>query len=841
MRRALPALLPLSLLLLAAGGCGGATSTAVGPAGGEVTLDGVRVVIPEGALAEEVSVGIAVAGSDAPALASARSRSYAFTPHGLTFAKPVTVTIPLTGAPEVGDAFLWAEEGATEWTARTEATIDAAALTGSVAVTSFSFGAVGSTGTAGPAGPAIGGGPGWDPRFGPAGIDWGGGYVNAVAVSGDDVYVAGRFQRAGGLEAGGVARWNKRTRAWSTLGAGFGEATAIAVVGTTVHVASGSKIFRWDPEAGTWSPVGTGLSGTASSLVAHGTDLYAAGNLRSTSGQPLPVQRWDGTTWTPVGTGLPAGVRAIAFQGDVLYAVGAFELGGGHDVARWDGTAWTAVGTGVGGTSSRDHAHAVAVVGSDVYVGGTVGERSGVVWKWDGAAWVQVGGNLENAGSDASVRTLAAVGDTLYAGGQFSTTNGAPLQHLARWDAAGQAWVGLAGGESGTGNEPPVLSLVADGTDLYVGGRFSSLGKDGGKVFVAAIARWDGTEFSALGGGVAHTGFSGDPAVHALAIVDEQLWVGGDMQVAGGRPAAGSARFDGRGWSSLGAGLTGQVKAIASSGSTVFVTGGISVEKNGDLPAGKTFAQRTEAGWSSLGGFSGGCAVTALAIVGTDLYAGGAFQGCPRRDSANIARWSGTGWENLGGGVAFKGLTGAVHALAGGTAELYAGGAFTKPHASQLELNRVGRWDGTAWHALGTGLDGDVHALVLRGTELYVAGEFTTAGGAPAAGVARWDGAAWHALGSGLGGTEPVGHALAFVGDTLYVGGRFTSAGGVDVKNLARWDGAAWSAVGGGVTGVPADVAVYALVSSGTDLFIGGDFSKAGGVPSISVARWGGE
>ena len=80
------------------------TTVVVGESGGRVESSShASAEIPEGALAEdtEITVGEAVEGTF-PALAAdqiARSKVYAFTPHGLSFAKPVTITLPHTAGP----------------------------------------------------------------------------------------------------------------------------------------------------------------------------------------------------------------------------------------------------------------------------------------------------------------------------------------------------------------------------------------------------------------------------------------------------------------------------------------------------------------------------------------------------------------------------------------------------------------------------------------------------------------------------------------------------------------------------------------------------------------------
>ena len=86
---------------------------------------------------------------------------------------------------------------------------------------------------------------------------------------------------------------------------------------------------------------------------------------------------------------------------------------------------------------------------------------------------------------------------------------------------------------------------------------------------------------------------------------------------------------------------------------------------------------------------------------------------------------------------------------------LYVGGNFTT--AGGATANRVARWDGAAWHSLGNGttngVGGTVSAILpVSPTEVYVGGTFTTAGVVAANRIARFDGTSWSALGSGMSG-----------------------------------------------------------------------------------------
>ena len=90
----------------------------------------------------------------------------------------------------------------------------------------------------------------------------------------------------------------------------------------------------------------------------------------------------------------------------------------------------------------------------------------------------------------------------------------------------------------------------------------------------------------------------------------------------------------------------------------------------------------------------------------------------------------------------------------------------------------------------------------------------------------------WYTFGSGL--SSPANDVVA-VGDDVYVGGQFSSAGGIQVNHIAKWDGSSWSALGSGTDGD-----VYAVAAIGSDIYAAGTFSHAGGVPVGYIAKWNG-
>jgi hypothetical protein len=303
--------------------------------------------------------------------------------------------------------------------------------------------------------------------------------------------------------------------------------------------------------------------------------------------------------------------------------------------------------------------------------------------------------------------------------------------------------------------------------------------------------------------------------------------------------------FSDANWSALGAGIKGGwVSALAVSGNTVYAGGYFT---NAGIQEAKNIAKWSGKSWTSLSSGMNG-EVYALAVSGTNLYAGGAFTMAGGVAATNIAEWNGSYWTNLG-----SGMDGEVYALALSGTNLYAGGQFVT--AGGVAASRIAQWNGVSWTNLGGGMDFFVHALLVSGTNLYAGGDFYQVfndnfhmHAVVANGIAQWNGSSWTNLGSGMDSvyreySEPAVWALAVLGTNLYAGGHFTSAGGMAATNIAVWNGSSWTNLGEGL-GVGLSgfcgLQVAALVVSGTNLYAGGCFTNSGGAAVNNIALWDG-
>ncbi len=273
-------------------------------------------------------------------------------------------------------------------------------------------------------------------------------------------------------------------------------------------------------------------------------------------------------------------------------------------------------------------------------------------------------------------------------------------------------------------------------------------------------------------------------------------------------------------------------------------------------------------------------AIKALVVNGNDIYVGGNFTSIGGIAANNIARYNivSQRWFALGGDLQANGngVRGTfVSAITVVGNDIFVAGSFTGAdnRLNQfVSANNVARWNvvTSTWSALGSGtgpqkngVNGDVTSSVLANGKIYFAGTFKQAYNSDAVGVdvyqvAAWNPATstWSSLAKGLGAASTYEiYDIAVMGDNLYIGGNFgavfrADSSVVHVACIARWNFTAnnWFAMGvesstANSNGAGGDV--FALATDGTTLFVGGFFpfvknSLTDKPPASNIARWNG-
>ncbi len=218
-------------------------------------------------------------------------------------------------------------------------------------------------------------------------------------------------------------------------------------------------------------------------------------------------------------------------------------------------------------------------------------------------------------------------------------------------------------------------------------------------------------------------------------------------------------------------------------------------------------------------GLCGGVA-RAVIVYDGDLIVAGDFSRADNIPVNGIARWDGAAWHPLG-----TGTDGNIQALAVYNGRLIAGGLFHS--AGGVVVNSIAAWDGASWSPLGSGIDsGNIMSLCVHGGQLIAAGWIQSAGSHPANNIIAWDGSGWSALGNRP--SSYIWEVTSYYGE-LVAAGFFYNPNG---RQVARWTGSDWVSLGPTIF----DGSIRALIPYGGQLLAAGEFNLGGS----SLAAWDG-
>lgn len=363
--------------------------------------------------------------------------------------------------------------------------------------------------------------------------------------------------------ASGDAMINAET--WDDLGGGVtGEVFAITQMGNYLYVggditAAGgnpvNNIARFDlVGSGGWQALGLGVDGRVNSLVAHNGVLYVGGDFEQVDGVASTYfATFDGTNWSsptdqPVLTGLPGKVSAMLVLDGYVYVGGDFDAIGDlstKTMARYsisEGT-WEAVTpsanffSGVGCSVI-----AMATDGTSIYVSVPCAAEisgqsySGLFSYTPGTqTWAPVGEGLDETSAPLS---LAVDGNYLYAGGYGmyigDLDSTLDIEFFGRYDLVNDeiGWASLGNPLDAAVNDFEIV----DGS-AYVVGEFVSL--DESIIIGMAVFNIDSFGWTSIG----DVGRDNEGINRAIALVNNQLVVGGVINNAGGTTVSNVARY----------------------------------------------------------------------------------------------------------------------------------------------------------------------------------------------------------------------------------------------------------------------------------------------------------
>jgi hypothetical protein len=603
---------------------------------------------------------------------------------------------------------------------------------------------------------------------------------------------------------------------------------------------------HWDDRFGIAGVSGhDGLSPTVFDFaIEPGGSVLAAGDFEWLGDRRVaPLLRYQNGAWSPARESfelpLPvSGFAAVAVDGDGTLALATYDPLDPRTSEIWidRGEGLEVVGTLTGLVRS------LAWYEGQLWVAGLydlVPESGSNLMVWTGTAWTPPPGGPV----DGPVFGLTVDGTDIFVSGRFTTVGGVSADKIAAYDGA--TWTAYDLGFFAAQVNKVVRG--ADGT-LYAGGAFAGTVDQPSEGSPGGLAEWTGSAWRLAGGGVGNTIFPG--VVTDLAVQDGALYVAGCFNHVGG--ATGSpeaiaadalARWDGNAWEALDRGGAGTVwfemSACGDEGPTAIW--GVRHER--------------------------------LISDGTRLFLGGTSGGVDGVASQSLVVREGDAW--VAQGTPGLGFAGSVDRLAVGgpgcDVYAFANGA---SHAGGVPLpSGLARFDGEAWTPLGaalpagyycpdvvvdaagtvylTCLDQDAfvgHVLTLDGQAWREVGDLGALGPAQDLVLDR-AGRLWIAGGDATGyiarldgeaftvvedGFDGPVMQLAFApeGDAYVVGGGFMHVDDEPFTRVAAWDGARWTALGDGVTSAPS-----ALMYGAQGIFVG-TYDEGG--PRTVLGRWDG-
>jgi hypothetical protein len=382
---------------------------------------------------------------------------------------------------------------------------------------------------------------------------------------------------------------------------------------------------------------------------------------------------------------------------------------------------------------------------------------------------------------DGTVWTMVRDGTTLYIGGEFSNVDSTGRNSLAALSTADGSLI--SSWNPAPSLNSSILAMDLDGTNLYVGGYFSTIGGQS----IQNLARVN----TATGAADAAWAPNPDGGLRSLLVSDTSVYAGGQYLNISGVPRAGLAQLS----TSAGAAASAwtpnpdnSVWALALDGTTLYVGGSYTTIASSsrerlasfDLSGGSPALTNWNPDASAL--------VMALTVADDQLYVAGSFTTIGSAGRRYLAAFDlatdspvPTTW-NPGA----SDQTRSVVAASGG--HMLVGGDFTS--IGGVVRNRLAAIDLTTGEP--TSWAPDVSAVVIAmkksGTTLYVGGYFTSIGGVVRNRLAAFDTTTGNLL--SWAPSVDSGNISTLEADVsrVYAGGSFSSIDGTTRNNLAAFD-----------------------------------------------------
>jgi hypothetical protein len=735
--------------------------------------------------------------------------------------------------------------------------------------------------------------------------------TNAIATDNTQLYLGGDFTSVNGTSVNLVAKVNTSGVVTDTLNGGIspisGSVKCLNYLSTNTSLYAGGTFTAAAASLGptlnnigyynasTWKTMGSGINPGLGAQVntiesnPFSTYLYCGGNFTTDSNSNdmpyITKYHRDYKVFAPLQDPdiTPYGVNGLVksidcdTNGGYIYVGGAFSIAGeinATNVARYNintniwealsGVSTTSDGTnlienvGEGANGTGVYAVYWASNIGRLYVAGNFSFQSsqttatnvaywtpgapGGLGAWSALTSSAGGEGLSNGGSGGEVLTIAYDDTTgfVYFGGLFGSApiggSFSQVNNVAVWDPNNLSWQGLGGNSGGVGTNGKVLTMIwctglpDIGSGLILGGEFQTI--DGNNIQANYLGIWDpvgtGTWYpiNQNDSGQNLSQYSGvNFNVNALAWDNARFYIGGSFTEVNYSDSSGSAQTYPYPYM-----VIWQPSSINSNTPTM---------ANGSWNNAVTSMN------ASVNSLHYNAATSRV-------FAGGDFTSASNTQVNYAAYWNGSFWSSIG-----NGLNSPVYSINyySPSSFIFCGGSFTLANESNvsnsnIQTNYIAYYNegNTSWYPLmetilpyGVKIANvtslKIYALAYdpNSNIIYVGGDFRNAGGIYANNIAMYDVRSniWYPLiesSTQINGVDNIVRALYFDnGSQLYVGGDFTYAGGIQVNYIAKWSGS-WSILNDLNTGsFGTNGPVYCITNYYPYVYIGGAFNAVGG------------
>ena len=524
--------------------------------------------------------------------------------------------------------------------------------------------------------------------------------------------------------------------------------------------------------------------------------------------------------------------------------------------------------------------YCLCVTGDDIYIGGTFTLAGGATRNRLAKFKISTSAldPTWNPNAMGSVNAMLKSGDSIYVGGGFSSIHGMPIRGLAKINttdgtpfplwyvssvstvlamAMNENSIYVAGSFTSFNFEPRgkaakvskmtgdldddwnpnitggvgVFSIAVSGTDVYVGGDFTTVGgaaKTRAAKLTGATGALDGTWNPNPNGSIINT----------ITINGGSIYLGGTFSTAGGLDRTNAVKVNNINgaadpvWDIF---LSSTVQKIAISGNDIYIGGNFYGGNGTALRYLARYNKRTLE-LDTLWRPDPNNYVASIAISGNQIFAAGQFTQIGGQFRNRLAKVNNT----TGAMISWGGGTGPsnqpISSIALNGNSMYIAGSFTSYSGqTRNRLVKINALTGIMDLNWNPGADNSVTGIYFSGKDIYVCGLFATVGGLARNRIAKLDSATGAADDLWNPNANGQINRLIISGNDIFAGGQFTTIGGLTRNRLAKLDAA--TGLVDSLWNPNANNTVSGVAASGEDIYAVGTFTNIGGLARNRMAK----